>query len=260
MRRYRTRPVPGLRSGEDRLSRCDRWHVWTPFATYNPLVPDAELSRGSFGELTLATFVERLASGEPVPGGGSASAVAAALGAGLVAMVASLSQGRPKYAGHTDLHARAIETGRRLSARFIELADDDSNAYATFAETLKLPRETDEEKDRRRAAMAAAARDAAEVPLAVAEACLELVATAEALVGRSNANASSDLNVSALLAEAAARGAVENVLVNLPTVNDDAYQTETTSRAMKLLDNIEEIAAVVHEGVKTGAARDPISA
>jgi hypothetical protein len=48
--------------------------------------------------------------------------------------------------------------------------------------------------------------------------------------------------------------------VNLPTVNDDAYQTETTSRAMKLLDNIEEIAAVVHEGVKTGAARDPISA
>ena len=222
-------------------------------------MPDADPSRGSFGELTLATFVERLASGEPVPGGGSASAVAGALGAALVAMVAALSQGRPKYAAHTELHARAMETGRRLSARFLDLADDDSNAYATFTETLKLARDTDEEKAQRRTAMSAAARDAADVPLAVVEACLELVASAESLVGRSNVNASSDLNVAALLAEAAARGAFENVLVNLPTVDDDAYREATTSRAMKLLDNIEEMAAAVHEGVRSGDARDPVT-
>jgi formiminotetrahydrofolate cyclodeaminase len=96
------------------------------------------------------------------------------------------------------------------------------------------------------------------VPLSVVEACLELVATAESLVGRSNANAASDLNVGTLLAEAAARGAAENVLVNLPSVTDDAYRGETTAAVMRLLDNIEELAATIHEGVRSGVTRDPL--
>jgi formiminotetrahydrofolate cyclodeaminase len=221
-------------------------------------VPNAVPPRGSFGELTLATFVDHLASGEPVPGGGSASAVAGSLGAGLVAMVASLSQDRPRYAAHAALHATAIEVGRRLARRFIELADEDSEAYARFSASLKLPRDSEEDKKRRRAAMSDAARAAAEVPLTVVEACLELVSTTESLVGRSNANASSDLNVAALLGEAAARGAAENVFVNLPTVDDEGYRGEMTARVMGLLDDIEELAAVVHEGVRSGAARDPL--
>jgi methenyltetrahydrofolate cyclohydrolase len=223
-------------------------------------VPTGEPSRESFGGLSIAEFVDRLASAEPVPGGGSASAVAASLGAALMAMVASLSRDRPKYAPHADLHDRAIEVGRRLARRFLELADEDSSAYGGFAASLKLPRDTDAERESRRAAMSEAARAAADVPLAVVEACLELVATAESLVGRSNANASSDLNVAALLAEAAARGAAENVLVNLPSVADDAYRGVATARVMSLLDDIEELAAAVHEGVRRGDVRDPLPA
>ena len=223
-------------------------------------MPDEEPSRGSFGELTLAAFIDRLASDAPVPGGGSASAVAASLGAGLVAMVASLSRDRPKYAAHTGLHDQAIGVGRELATRFLDLADQDSAAYAAFSASLKLPRETDTERERRSAAMSDAARRAAEVPLAIVEACLELVAIAESLVGRSNANASSDLNVAALLAEAAARGAAENVLVNLPSVADDRYRGETTARVVGLLDAIEELAAAIHEGVHGGEARDPLPA
>jgi formiminotetrahydrofolate cyclodeaminase len=220
-------------------------------------VPNFE-PRGSFSELTLATFVDRLASGEPVPGGGSASAVAASLGAGLVTMVASLSQDRPKYAAHAALHERAVEVGRRLATRFLELADEDSAAFARFAASLKLPRQSDDEQNRRRAAMSEAARDAAEVPFAMMEACLELVSTAESLVGRSNANASSDLGVAALLANAAARGAAENVLVNLPSVDDDAYRGEAAADVVRLLDDIEQLTAEVHEGVRGGTARDPL--
>jgi methenyltetrahydrofolate cyclohydrolase len=92
------------------------------------------------------------------------------------------------------------------------------------------------------------------------EACLELVSTAEALVGRSNVNASSDLNVAALLGNAAARGAAENVLVNLPAVHDDDYAQEMTAKVMGLLDDIEQFAAQVHGGVRDGSAREPLPA
>ena len=138
-------------------------------------------------------------------------------------MVASLSEGRPKYAEHAALHAAAREAGGRLADRLLDLADDDAAAYAAFAAAMKLPRETPDEVAARNVAMATSARRAAEVPLACVEACLEVVATAEALAGRSNRNASSDLDVAALLGEAAARGAAANVLVNLPSVDDAEF-------------------------------------
>jgi formiminotetrahydrofolate cyclodeaminase len=214
----------------------------------------------SFRELTLGGFVDRLASSEPVPGGGSAAAVAASLGAALVAMVASLSEGRPKYATHAELHARSRETGERLAARFLDLADEDAAAYAVFAAAMKLPRATEEEQAARKTALGSAARTAAEIPLLTVEACLELVAAAESLVGRSNVNASSDLDVAALLGEAAARGAAANVLINLPSVDDESYSGEATARVMKLLDSVEEIAATIHSGVRDAEPRDPLPA
>jgi formiminotetrahydrofolate cyclodeaminase len=212
----------------------------------------------SFRDLTVGAFVDELASPAPVPGGGSASAVAASLGAALVAMVASLSEGRPRYAAHADLHQTSGEVGRRLAARFLHLADEDADAYADFAAAMKLPRDTDEQLATRKIALSRAARRAAEVPMLTVEACLELVATAEALVGRSNVNASSDLDVATLLAEAAARGAAANVLINLPSVDDDSFSGEATARAMGLLASIEEIVATVHSGVRSGDSREPL--
>ena len=212
----------------------------------------------SFRDLTLGGFVDELASAAPVPGGGSASAIAASLGAGLVAMVASLSEGRPKYAAHEDLHRRSRAIGQRLTQRFLDLADEDAEAYAGFAAAMKLPRDTDAEQAARKAALSAAARRAADVPLQTVASCLELVATAEALVGRSNVNASSDLDVASLLGEAAARGAGANVLINLPSVGDESYAGQATVRVMRLLDDVEEIAARVHSGVRSGEARKPL--
>jgi methenyltetrahydrofolate cyclohydrolase len=214
----------------------------------------------SFRDLTVGAFVDELSSAEPVPGGGSASAVAASLGAALISMVASLSEGRPKYAEHAELHAASIATGRRLAARFLDLADEDAAAYAAYALAMKLPRETDDEKAHRRTAMSEAARGAADVPLATVEACLELVAAAESLVGRSNPNAASDLDVAALLGEAAARGAAANVLINLPSIDDEAYVGEATDRVMRLLGSIEELAASAHAQVRSGGSRNPIPA
>jgi formiminotetrahydrofolate cyclodeaminase len=214
----------------------------------------------SFRDLTVGAFVDALASAEPVPGGGSASAVAASLGAALVAMVAALSQGRMRWAEHAALHAETGETGRRLASRLLDLADADAAAYAGFAAALKLPKETEAEKEARRGAMRAAARKASDVPMETLEACLAVVVAAESLAGRCNANAASDIGVAALLGEAAAHGAAANVLVNLPSVGDEAYATEMTARVKRVVDDIEQLAASAHETIGGGHDREPIRA
>lgn len=226
-------------------------------ATYNRAVTPTQAT-GPFRDLSIDDFTARLASSEPVPGGGSASAVAAALGASLVSMVGSLTTGRPKYVDHEPMLAWATDAGRRLSDRFLTLADEDAEAYAGFAAALKLPRDTDAEVAARREAMRAAARRASEIPLRCLEACLELVGAAEALAGRSNPNAASDVDVAALLGEAAARGAAANVLINLPSTGDPAFEGATTARVTELLGAIEDLASQAHQAVASGERRDPV--
>ncbi len=211
-----------------------------------------------FRDETLESFVARLSSGDPVPGGGSASAIAASLGAALVAMVATLSAGREKYAAHAATHAEAGALGRTLADRFLTLADEDAAAYAAYSAALKMPRESDDDKARRTEAIQSAARDAAEAPMACVEACVELAAAAEALAGRSNKNASSDLSVASLLAEAAARGAAANVMVNLPAIGDESYAGGMTARVYGLLREIESFGLETREVVLKGVEREPL--
>jgi len=214
----------------------------------------------SLRDLTLVDFATRLASAEPVPGGGSASAISAALGASLVAMVARLSQGRPKYAQHADLHAAALSAASALSSELLDLADEDAQAYAACAFALKLPRESFADQEARTAQVRSAARVAAEVPLRCVERCRDVLVLAEALSGRSNANASSDLRVAALLGEAAAKGAAENVLVNLPLIGRDEWTAATEAEVPMLLEEIAGLAARVHEVVSGGDRREPLAA
>jgi len=214
----------------------------------------------SFRELTLAEFAARLASPDPVPGGGSASAVAAALGASLVAMVATLSQGRPKYAEHATLHEAAAPRARELADELFTLADEDAAAYAACAFALKLPREAFADKEFRDQQIRETAQVAAEVPLRCVETCHEVLVLAEALAGRSNVNASSDLRVAALLLQAAGHGAAENVLVNLPLIGTNQWTQATERRVAELLDDLVSLASRVHDLVSSGERRAVLDA
>ncbi len=210
-----------------------------------------------FGDLTVRGFVDRLASGDPIPGGGSASAVAAALGAALVAMVAALSEGREKYAEHAELVTDARLRAERLATTFLALADEDATAYGAFSAALKLPRETDADRSARTATLGRTALRAAEVPFRCVELCRDLVSIAEPLAGRSNRNASSDLAVATLLAEAAAQGAMANVLVNVPSIGDREAADVLVTRAKRAMDDVRRLAATTREVVQSGEARAP---
>lgn len=210
----------------------------------------------TFADLTLGGFVERLASAEPVPGGGAASAVAGALGAALVSMVASLSLGRERYAAYEPTLTRCQESGHRLAATFLELANRDAEAYAAYGAALKMPRASEPEQAARRAAMQAAARVAAEAPLECVRACVDLATEAEALAGRSNVNAASDVLVASLLAQAGAKGAGENVRINLPATGDEAYADGMLRRLDRALHDVDELVAQTREAVLSGQSRE----
>jgi formiminotetrahydrofolate cyclodeaminase len=211
----------------------------------------------SFADLTVRQFTESLSSGEPVPGGGAASALAGALGASLVAMVANLSTGRAKYAAYESTLTRCGEVGRSLASEFLLLADRDAEAYAGYATALKMPRETEAQQAARRLAIEAAARAASDAPWECVKACGALVNAAEALAGRSNVNAASDVLVAALLGEAAARGAAENVNINLSSTGDEQYNEAMSRQLDEALHDIMAVAARTRETVLSGRVSDP---
>jgi formiminotetrahydrofolate cyclodeaminase len=208
-------------------------------------------------DLTISEFEERLASAEPVPGGGSASAIAGSMAASLLAMVSRLSTDRPKYAAYASTHTRALEIAEASRARLLQLADDDANAYAAFGAARKMPRESPEEQEAREEATRLAARQATEVPLAVVRECAQLMVGVEQMTGRSNLNASSDLEVAGRLAGAAARGAAANVAINLPSVGDEDYSGAVLFEVTRLIESVDRLNAQISQRVGAGVLREP---
>ena len=177
----------------------------------------------------LNTFISSLASGEPTPGGGSAAALAGALGAALAAMVGRLTAGRPKYATVNELMQSAIAEADTLRSRLLALVDEDAAAYDLVRAAYRLPKETVEQQTTRAAAIQQALQGASRTPLATVEACLAVLRLAEQVVRSGNPNAATDGTVGALLAHAGLRGAVLNVRVNLSSIDDATFVASSQS-------------------------------
>jgi formiminotetrahydrofolate cyclodeaminase len=167
-------------------------------------------------DLTLRAFSDRLASDAAVPGGGSASALAGAIGAALAAMVARIAAKKSTDESLKDYIAEV----ENLRADFIRLVDDDSAAYGAVAEAMKLPRATDEEKKVRTERVQAALLAASRVPLDIARTSRRLLDACERGLAKAPDAAASDIGVGALMAEASLRGAAMNVMINLASLKD----------------------------------------
>jgi methenyltetrahydrofolate cyclohydrolase len=216
-------------------------------------------SNRTFRDLTVGDFVDQLASPAPVPGGGSASALSGAFAAALVRMVVALSLDKPKYAPYDASLRRADELATRAQERLLTLADDDAAAYARLSTAFKMRRETAEEQGVRQTAIRVGARDAALAPFQVLQTCWDVLVAAESVAGRSNVNARSDTASAASLAEAAARGAAANVLINLPMTGDEEFNGETSASVVGLLEQVADLAARAQEASGTDELRDPES-
>jgi formiminotetrahydrofolate cyclodeaminase len=186
-------------------------------------------------DLSVQELLERLGSSDPVPGGGSASALAAAMGAALVAMVAELTIGRPDYAEHEETvrHLRFDALDRR--AELVSLAQDDATAYDAVVQARRMRKGTEVEKAARSQALGRAMVDAARAPLRAAIVAGEVLDLAERIAPIGNRNAVSDAGVAALLAAAGLRGALLNVRINLPYLPaDEPMRTSAPAEIARL--------------------------
>lgn len=203
----------------------------------------------------LPTFLDDLASGEPTPGGGSAAALAGALGAALAAMVANLTVGRKRYVDVDTQMQAVLHEAEQLRGRLTRLVAEDAQAYEQVRAAYRLPRETAEELTSRNAAIQAAMQAASLTPLETMRACSAVLRLAEQAVSLGNVNAATDGAVGALLAQAGLRGAALNVRVNLGGIEDQAFTASAEQTAAALQAEADAIVARILAAVEARLAQ-----
>jgi glutamate formiminotransferase/formiminotetrahydrofolate cyclodeaminase len=189
-------------------------------------------------------FLHALAEPTATPGGGSAAALSGALAASLGQMVAGLSRKKKSQAAHTDALTAVLgeleATGKVMAAAI----DRDSAAYDAVVTAMRLPKATEEEKQKRTEAIDRATRHAADVPLEVAGRAVEVLETLRRLGPISSPAMRSDLVAAGWLARAAARGAMENVTINLESMDDKEYVEEMKRKLSALESRLKQAPAV----------------
>ena len=178
-------------------------------------------------------FMKVLDSEDDATGGGTASAVAGAMAAGLVGMVARVSKGKPDL--ETDEFYDAIDTEAQQLTRDLMMGGrEDSAAFGAVMRAFTLPKCTEEEKAARSAAIQEGMVGATRVPLENGTRCVRVVELADRLSASFNRNAESDLAVARSLASSGAVGCLANVEINLSSVKDEEVKAEIVARANEL--------------------------
>lgn len=187
-------------------------------------------------QMTLAEFTAALASAAPTPGGGGASALVGAQAVALAQMVAELTLKNERYAAaHEDMQAVRDEA-ERLRAEVLSYIQKDADAFGALVVAWRLPKD-----DPSRAARnEAATRAAAEVPLALAEACARIFPLAAQVLAKGVASARSDGELAVLFAAAAIRGALYNVRINIKNMPENEYTKLLITRQKTLATQAEQ--------------------
>jgi|YelNatPaOPRAMG01_1025707.scaffolds.fasta_scaffold08763_5 formiminotetrahydrofolate cyclodeaminase len=180
-------------------------------------------------------FIMLLASKEPAPGGGSASALLGAIGSALSSMVVNLTLGKEKFKEQETILEEILKESENLQKEFLSLIEEDTNAFSKVSRAYKMPKETEEQKSVRRDAIEKALKDATIIPLLIMEKAISGLKLAEKTIGNTNPTVLSDIGVSILCLKSALQGAYLNVLINLRYIKDMEFIQETKTKVHELL-------------------------
>lgn len=189
-----------------------------------------------FTSKTVDQFLDELASSAPVPGGGSGAALGGALAAGLLSMVCNLTIGKKGYEDVDQDLKEILTRSEEIRAELPDLLQGDTEVYSAVMAAYRLPRKTPEQKAARQEAMQGALKNAAAVPLRIAERCAEIVDLCVPASQKGNKWAISDAGVAVVLAEASMCGALLNVEINMASIEDAGY-------VAKLRSEVDEVTA-----------------
>lgn len=190
-------------------------------------------------ELTVTGFLEKTYGSDPVPGGGSVSALCGSLAASLGQMVTGLTIGRKKYLDVESDMLRLAPEMEEARNKFINFIDEDAAAYQIVFDAFKLPKATEEEKAIRKEAIQKATLAAALVPLEVARTAVGIMDSIQEIAVKGNKNAITDCCVAMMCARTAAFGAILNVRINLSGLDDREVATQLEEECMALHDEAE---------------------
>ena len=187
-------------------------------------------------ELSVQSFVETVASDAPAPGGGSVAALEASIGAALTGMVACLTQGRKKYADCAENAALVQSQAEDLQKQLLKLMNKDSEAFNRVSAAFSLPKETEEEKASRSAAIQEGLKGCTQTPLEMMRLSEEAIALAFDFLEKGfNRSSASDLGVAFLSLKSAVQGAWLNVLINLSSIKDPDFVREYREKGEAVL-------------------------
>lgn len=200
-------------------------------------------------ELTIKEFMEKAASGFPVPGGGSVAALSASLAASLTEMVANLTIDKEGYETVADEMKAVAQEAGKLRLKLIQAIDNDSDAYTDVISAIRLPGNTEAEKSQREKAIQSGLKKATLIPMSVAEDAARVMELAGKTVASGNKNAITDGAVGVMMAKTAVLSALYNVKFNLRTIKDKAFIDETSKHIeemeTKALDREKELLSTV---------------
>jgi formiminotetrahydrofolate cyclodeaminase len=199
---------------------------------------------------SLQQFLDELASKSATPGGGSAAAIMGAMGAALVSMVGNLTIGKKNYEMVEPEMRAAIARAEELRSQATDLIRADIEAFDRVMAAYALPRDTEEQKAARSAAIQEALKAATEVPLLCAALSMEIIALSQVVAEKGNRNVVSDAGVAVMAAHAALKSAALNVYVNTKSLKDESFVRDRLDRIEELLAQGEKDVAAIFETVK----------
>lgn len=186
-----------------------------------------------FAEYTLKEFNDKLASDAPTPGGGSVAGLSAALSAALVEMVINLTDDEALKQKNPEVEEKRQEA--------LELIDEDAESFDQVMTAFKMPKSSEEEKEKRKKSIQFALYEASLTPFTTMKLGLKLLKIARAVIGNCNPNAISDIGVAGLMSLAAVKSANLNVMINTASLKDKKKADELEKEAEKIVKTAEEL-------------------